>query len=213
MKPLRRYWILLMALALILVACGGDDDSKGGNPVAVNLTQSLTGEQEAMGSITLHYQDGWVGDVQDSGTVVAATSQSVLERLGGLDPAAPTSGEGYVSAFVVGEQFYGMLGSDALASPVDAVTSFVSVVAATDGVEADFSETEAFDAGGRAAAIAGGVVTEAGKDAYGVIYTMVAVEGGMGLITIATHRNEVNNYLDLARAMAGQLEFTPEGSF
>lgn len=215
MKHLKLYGLIVLIMSMLLAACGGDDGDGGENtgPVAPNLTQTLTGEQEDIGSITLHYQEGWVGDVKDSGNIVAANSQDALEKLGAVGAAAPAPGEAYVSAFVIAASLYERFELDPTATPLEAVTSFMTRTANTEGIDPDFGEAESFDAEGRPAAIASGTVKEGEKDPYGVIYTMVAVDEGIGFITFATHADEVANYLDLARAMAGQFEFNPEGSF
>jgi hypothetical protein len=215
MKHLKLYGLIVLLMAMTLAACGGDDGDSPENtgPVEPNLTQVLTGKQEDVGSITLHYQEGWTGEVKDSGNIVVADSQDALDKLGAVDAAAPDPGEVYVSAFVIAASLYERFELAPTATPLEAVTNFMTRTANTEGIDLDFGEAESFDTDGRPAAIASGTVQEAEKDPYGVIYTMVAVDEGIGFITFATHADEVANYLDLARAMAGQFEFTPEGSF
>ena len=65
MKFRKLTWIvLLVVLAMVLAACGGDGDDNGGDDGGsdeVNLSQTVTASMEGAGEYTLHYPEGWVG--------------------------------------------------------------------------------------------------------------------------------------------------------
>jgi hypothetical protein len=49
-------------------------------------------------------------------------------------------------------------------------------------------------------------VTESNETVSGALLGAIQVEGGMGLLIVATHRDEVADYVDLVKAMAGTFQ-------
>ena len=88
----KRFALLLTLLILVPVlvaACGGDDDDDGGSS-DVSLGQSFETTQEGV-TLKFDFPDEWVSEEQ-TGAVAIATSQDVVESLGG-DNIPELSGE------------------------------------------------------------------------------------------------------------------------
>ena len=211
MKFRKLTWIvLLVVLAMVLAACGGDDDDNGGDGGdEVNLSQSLSGTMEEVGSYTVQYPEGWVGQADDDGgTLMIAINQAALDKANTPGVKEINEGEVAASMMVLPEMIYFLFEIPEDGGPEDAIAGFITSMASEESTEANLSDPETFDANGKSAALASGTITENGTTT-GAIVATVAVDGGVGIIIFVTHPDEVDDYIATARAMAGEFEFTP----
>jgi hypothetical protein len=211
MKSRRLTWIVLvMVLAMVLAACGGDGDDNGDGGEEINLSQSVTASMEGAGEYTLHYPEGWVG-IADGETIMVANSQATLDKMNAGGDTKPDSGEVGVTAMALPAEFLFMFGVEEGGSITDVVNGFAANITDEESTSADFGDPETFEANGKNGALLAGTVTE-GDNTYGAIMAAVEVEGGIGIVMVVTHEDEVDDYKDTAKAMAGEFEFTPEAT-
>lgn len=193
--------MFILVLVVVLAACGGKDDEKDS---AVNLSQSLSGTMEGVGTITMAYPEGWVGKAGEDGSLAIANSQATMDKMDSSGPDNIAKGEAAAVAMVMPVMAYEFFDWGTDPSPADA-TGYLNMLAG-ETTEANIGEAETFEVGGRQAAMASGTMTE-GDSTQGAIIVAVKFDEGMGLIIFITHPDEVNDYKDTAKAMAGKLEF------
>ena len=191
--------ILVVTLLLAVGACGNDDKD---TDEAISLSQSLPVDLGELGTLVVHYPEGWFSNVSTGGPFIPMLFIGLA-----TDPAL--FDEGWSDhEFTQGEMGVMILAGDSSeegATVVDTLAEFI----VPDGQNADtgltFSDIETFDANGKPAAIASGVGAENGITTGGIV-TAVQIEELFVVLMFSLHPDEVEANLALSRAITSQLE-------
>ena len=191
--------MLVVALLIGLAACGGDDEGGGD----VNLSQTLTAESSGLGSFTVHYPEGWVGEASGGG-INMASSQAMMDQLNTVQTQTEALAEDEAAATAM---LYPAIGAEA-GTLSDVVSTFAdSLTGEGAGTTADLGDVEEFETNGKSAVLISGTITE-NDISNGAILVAVTLDGATGILIFVTNPDQVNDYKATARAMAGQFEFT-----
>lgn len=205
--------LVLTLLGSVLVACGGKDGDK------ITLSQTISYEVGPVGSLVLHYPEGWVGSSREQLLVYVATNETSLLNitLDGGDGTTIQTGQAAGIATMIPAMVNESLGLPADASRVDVATTYVNRMIAgmlkvPGTVTVTLNDVEEFQADGKPAFLRTGTVTPSNGVAVGVIVaatemTSGASSLGTGIIVLTTRAGETNQFTTTARAMIGQMEF------
>lgn len=187
--------VLSIILSVVLVACGGGDAG------SVDLSQSITLEDELGGTASISYPEGWSAN-SDNGLFSMASSEELLAQAANSDLPDVSAGEVVAVSMILPAEMASFFVDDGAEVSVAAIASaFVADLAdETDTV----NETEETTINDKAAAVVTGT-TE------GVDIVLVAIEVGEGNYAIvfgATAEGEGGDIRATIEAMAGSLEYT-----
>jgi hypothetical protein len=199
---------LLLALALVLAACGGDDGDDNEEDEAPGVSQSdLTQEVDVEtitgGLLTVKYPADWFGTV-DGARLVLANSQAALN-------AETDFTAGQVQANII-FQSPDMLPSPQLIDdgPSETLLTIIVVNNARFATFPDLSDPVPFVTNGKAAAIASGQTpVEIDGEILAATWILVEVDGGYVLLTFAASQGGLADYDALMRAIAGSVQYIP----
>lgn len=192
-------------LSLLLVACGataddgGDADSSSAG--SVNLSQSLSFDDEVGGSVTLNYPDGWASNT-DTGLITLASSEELITE----NPDSPESGQVLTSVIVLPPEMASIFVSGGEeVSVVSLANSFPTTFG--EGSET-FSEVEETTIDGKTAAILTGEI-ESEDAAISVVIVAIALEGdSYAIILGGTALGESDSIRVTIEAIAGSVSYT-----
>jgi hypothetical protein len=184
---LRKLSVLIL-LMLLLASCGGGGDG-------VELSQSITVEDDS-GTLTVKYPEGWVAD-NAGGAVQFANNQAVLGSY--FDELEQGMANGNVTLLDL-ERWRLEVG----ATPEDAIAVITS---GRGNEELEYSAVDTSKVNGRDAALVTFPFIENGKQINQL--AILVDEGGVLIGVLLATPDDIDEYKDIARAIAGQLEFVP----
>lgn len=201
--------VLIMAFALLLAACGGDDgpqepEAANGDPVDAppvvsgDLSQSITSTD---GSITVSYPADWAAEAQP-GQVSLFNSQDLMDN-----PPGETIGEGQLVGSVAATPLQGAveLGLDAGASPLEVLEVLYGPV---EDPNLTIQEPQSFETNGlQAASIFGSFAMEG--QAADTLVIIVRTDTGYGILNFIGATGSIQVYEATAREIAGSVQFAP----
>lgn len=204
--------MLVLMLAFVLAACGGDGDDDGGNSdgdnnsaSSVALPQTITSEDPNFGgSLTVSYPEGWVA--QDAGGAVAvANSQETLDTAQAAT-GAPDMGDNAVFATIqaLGPQMLSFFMDEGAEMSPAAVLNATLLSGSEDEEGVEIGEVQEETLNGKSAATV--VATSSGESGEGRIFGVaVEVNGGYVVVGAITALGE-EDFDDEIRAIAGSIE-------
>lgn len=206
---------LMIVLALVLVACGGDDatsepeaepeaaeDAGVASMDDLQLSETITIPQAPGGTLSMSYPEGWFAE--DAGMIFFGNTREVLtadmnvqvrsgQVFGTADYFEP---EGLSQVFNVTPD----------ANIDDLMNLLVDFSDAPVGSQMDTGPVETFSANGADARIAQINSTGGAEPVAGVI-VVVVLDGGFGVMSFTTAVGEASEYDGIARNMAGTLNY------
>ncbi|MEQ8671794.1 MAG: hypothetical protein RLP44_16035 [Aggregatilineales bacterium] len=204
--------MLVLMLAFVLAACGGDsdddNDSDGDSSSAssADLSQSITAEDPNFGgSLTVNYPEGWVAT--DSGGVISlAESQATLDLAQNATDTAPALEENtvFVSITPLAPELVSIFIEEGQTATPAILLDATILAGGTDTL--DVQPVEITDINGKSGATVSAVSTNA--DEPGRLFAVaVAVDNGYVIVTAITNPDETD-FDDTVRAIAGAVEAT-----
>ncbi|MEM9950704.1 MAG: hypothetical protein AAF846_03825 [Chloroflexota bacterium] len=194
-------FVAVAMLSMFLVACGTSGDGGGNNAESVNLSQTLTYDDEMGATVTVSYPEGWFSESAD-GTASFASTEDLLTQAGGVDTPEVPSGEVVAIMLALPSEMVSFFVEDgADPSAVAIANSFVSDIIDTEG---EIGEVEETTIGEQSAAVVQG--TTEGVDV--VLVTIDLGDGNYALVFGATAEGEGNDIRATIEAMAGSIEYT-----
>lgn len=199
-------FVLSTILSVILVACGGsaDGDGSGDGAESVDLSQSLSYEDEMGATVTISYPEGWVSSAEN-GSAAFATSEEVLDMATGADLPAVESGQVVAIMLALPSEmvsFFVEEGEDV--SPTAIANSFVGDMASDTATIGDVEEATL---NGKSAAVVTG--SEDGTDL--VLVAIDLGDGNYAIIFGATAEGEAGEIRPTIEGMAGSIEYAAAG--
>lgn len=189
--------IILIIIAMVIVACGGDEDSdsdSGDNTGGdTNLSQSISFDDTTLGmTISVDYPDGWASQAED-GSLILGNNQESLDMIGGDE--APTGDQIGGNVIYFDDETLAIIVDGDAPSLSDILTSF----AAPSGDDSDFElgdieETTVGDVNIVYAEGTGGITDD--NVTVSFAYAITEVEGGIVMGIFATEEGEIGQYAD-----------------
>ncbi|MEO1287673.1 MAG: hypothetical protein AAFV93_07885 [Chloroflexota bacterium] len=193
-------FVTIAMLSMFLVACGASGDGGGDNAESVNLSQTLTYDDEMGATVTVSYPEGWFSEAVDGTGSFASTEDLLAQASGSGTPDVPSGEVVAVMLALPSEMVSFFVEDGADPSAVAIANSFVSdLVTAEDEV----GEVEELTLGEQAGAVVQG--TSEGADV--VLVTIDLGEGNYALVFGATAEGEGNDIRATIEAMAASIEY------
>lgn len=196
----KRFWfVLILSLSVMLAACGGDDDS-GDNDSSDNKDDTITLTQSATSGdgISISLPEGWFVDtsigaglsIANTDAVVDATSFEDNQVIGSVILLPSTGAEEETTTSILDGYVQNTLEGS------------------SDAITYTFEPIETFDANGKSASIIVGSGTDP-QQTNDLVFIIVAVEENYVLFSYLADNEQMAQFLETLRAIAGSVAVTP----